>query len=117
APMHIAAVQLFFSSRRRHTSFSRDWSSDVCSSDLRRVGGEAFATFLKAVVKIFPALSAFASFLISFMAFTKINPSTTTAAIRTKDRKSTRLNSSHVKISYAVFCLKKKKHTEKTVHN
>src|SRR3989442_9867388 len=28
------------------------------------------------------------------------------------DRKSTRLNSSHVRISYAVFCLKKKKHTE-----
>src|SRR5436309_6735392 len=27
-----------------------------------------------------------------------------------QDRKSTRLNSSHVKISYAVFCLKKKKH-------
>src|SRR5690606_40595643 len=27
-----------------------------------------------------------------------------------RDRKSTRLNSSHVKISYAVFCLKKKKH-------
>src|SRR5690554_7573646 len=27
----------------------------------------------------------------------------------TKDRKSTRLNSSHVRISYAVFCLKKKK--------
>src|SRR5436305_7910617 len=26
-----------------------------------------------------------------------------------KDRKSTRLNSSHVRISYAVFCLKKKK--------
>src|SRR5690606_40252620 len=24
----------FFSSRRRHTRFSRDWSSDVCSSDL-----------------------------------------------------------------------------------
>src|SRR5690606_40274959 len=29
--------------------------------------------------------------------------------IAQKDRKSTRLNSSHVKISYAVFCLKKKK--------
>src|SRR5690606_41066018 len=28
------------------------------------------------------------------------------------DRKSTRLNSSHVKISYAVFCLKKKKKQE-----
>src|SRR5690606_41082888 len=34
------------------------------------------------------------------------------AATRTlEDRKSTRLNSSHVKISYAVFCLKKKKNT------
>src|SRR5438067_8451597 len=28
-----------------------------------------------------------------------------------EDRKSTRLNSSHVSISYAVFCLKKKKHS------
>src|SRR5690606_40516626 len=27
----------FFSSRRRHTRFSRDWSSDVCSSDLGKV--------------------------------------------------------------------------------
>src|SRR5690606_39697044 len=27
----------FFSSRRRHTRFSRDWSSDVCSSDLFKV--------------------------------------------------------------------------------
>src|SRR5690606_41802939 len=33
---------------------------------------------------------------------------------RPGDRKSTRLNSSHVKISYAVFCLKKKKKKEKT---
>src|SRR5690349_23775616 len=32
-----------------------------------------------------------------------------------EDRKSTRLNSSHVEISYAVFCLKKKK--KKTTHN
>src|SRR5437870_9616273 len=31
-----------------------------------------------------------------------------------RDRKSTRLNSSHVAISYAVFCLKKKKKTYKT---
>src|SRR5690606_41822022 len=30
--------------------------------------------------------------------------------VRRLDRKSTRLNSSHVKISYAVFCLKKKIH-------
>src|SRR5690625_6855911 len=34
-----------------------------------------------------------------------------------KDRKSTRLNSSHVAISYAVFCLKKKKTENKTRYN
>src|SRR5207342_2227515 len=33
-------------------------------------------------------------------------------AVALLDRKSTRLNSSHVKISYAVFCLKKKKTTK-----
>src|SRR5690242_21537008 len=32
-----------------------------------------------------------------------------TGAVVTADRKSTRLNSSHMSISYAVFCLKKKK--------
>src|SRR5216684_5720090 len=35
----------FFSSRRRHTRCSRDWSSDVCSSDL-------WATIAKALVAI-----------------------------------------------------------------
>src|SRR5690554_6223289 len=34
-----------------------------------------------------------------------------------EDRKSTRLNSSHVRISYAVFCLKKKKKNNKQSHN
>src|SRR3712207_8835909 len=33
------------------------------------------------------------------------------------DRKSTRLNSSHANISYAVFCLKKKKHTFRQLVN
>src|SRR6266498_5457582 len=37
----------FFSSRRRHTRCGRDWSSDVCSSDLdrevRRLASEAMA--------------------------------------------------------------------------
>src|ERR1039457_3338847 len=32
------------------------------------------------------------------------------------DRKSTRLNSSHLVISYAVFCLKKKKQKKKPIH-
>src|SRR3712207_7339165 len=41
----------------------------------------------------------------------KINDKHIEVIVR-QDRKSTRLNSSHANISYAVFCLKKKKHTE-----
>src|SRR3712207_6889479 len=33
----------FFSSRRRHTRYWRDWSSDVCSSDLVSAGGQSGA--------------------------------------------------------------------------
>src|SRR5690606_41028661 len=49
-------INFFFSSRRRHTRFSRDWSSDVCSSDLSnhvrylskwaKDGGEAHILFV-----------------------------------------------------------------------
>src|SRR3712207_7500466 len=35
---------------------------------------------------------------------------------RAEDRKSTRLNSSHANISYAVFCLKKKKNKNYKIH-
>src|SRR2546430_5629846 len=35
----VPARVLFFSSRRRHTRFDCDWSSDVCSSDLFRRQG------------------------------------------------------------------------------
>src|SRR5687768_635596 len=35
--IYIVVFFFFFSSRRRHTRCSRDWSSDVCSSDLNRV--------------------------------------------------------------------------------
>src|SRR5207302_9600610 len=38
-------------------------------------------------------------------------------SLEVEDRKSTRLNSSHVKISYAVFCLKKKKKNINTTKN
>src|SRR5712664_4624379 len=37
-------------------------------------------------------------------------------AARGRDRKSTRLNSSHDQISYAVFCLQKKKNTKEVTH-
>src|SRR5690606_40387162 len=43
-----SSVLFFFSSRRRHTRFSRDWSSDVCSSDLFR-GDAAFRPWLFAI--------------------------------------------------------------------
>src|SRR2546429_3840790 len=33
--MRLVFLNFFFTSRRRHTRCSRDWSSDVCSSDLK----------------------------------------------------------------------------------
>src|SRR5437868_9626992 len=89
----------FFSSRRRHTRSKRDWSSDVCSSDLKKTMRYVFPdhwSFLLGEVALY-------SFVILVM----------TGIYLTffLDRKSTRLNSSHVSISYAVFCLKKKKIT------
>src|SRR5699024_11973959 len=35
-------ILFFFSSRRRHTRSKRDWSSDVCSSDLLKISDPAF---------------------------------------------------------------------------
>src|SRR5256884_7201778 len=39
--MTVCVIFFFFSSRRRHTRCSRDWSSDVCSSDLKEVVARA----------------------------------------------------------------------------
>src|SRR6266576_4976963 len=82
----------FFSSRRRHTRSLRDWSSDVCSSDLGghfdAAGGERLLRFRHEHLG-----------------------HEQRSRRRHEDRKSTRLNSSHVEISYAVFCLKKKNRT------
>src|SRR5690606_39502186 len=44
----------FFSSRRRHTRFSRDWSSDVCSSDLAEVYDTAEEIAVKAEALLAP---------------------------------------------------------------
>src|SRR3712207_2036602 len=38
----MSVMSFFFSSRRRHTRYWRDWSSDVCSSDLRFITNEVF---------------------------------------------------------------------------
>src|SRR5690606_40250612 len=47
----------FFSSRRRHTRFSRDWSSDVCSSDLDPERDGKLAAFLRGEGRVFVATS------------------------------------------------------------
>src|SRR5256885_4832885 len=91
----------FFSSRRRHTRLQGDWSSDVCSSDLI---AEADHKRIHAAFEILraghtPAAAAAEVMLLHV----RRQPQAPT------DRKSTRLNSSHLVISYAVFCLKKKK--------
>src|SRR2546422_5479872 len=82
----------FFSSRRRHTRCSRDWSSDVCSSDL------TVNLILHCLVgQVHYPANARGQAIYHLLLEIWI------------DRKSTRLNSSHGYISYAVFCLKKKK--------
>src|SRR5690606_40721171 len=48
--------RFFFSSRRRHTRFSRDWSSDVCSSDLSLMFKYFFASFFAAALWGFMAI-------------------------------------------------------------
>src|SRR2546430_6524454 len=92
----------FFSSRRRHTRFDCDWSSDVCSSDL---DAEALVDHLVVALRL-AALTRQAPHLRLHLADQVFEPG---EVGRRLDRKSTRLNSSHSQISYAVFCLKKKK--------
>src|SRR5215510_527324 len=48
----------FFSSRRRHTRWPRDWSSDVCSSDLRQAQTMSLEQFLAAGDAIPPGVTA-----------------------------------------------------------
>src|SRR5687768_17949150 len=100
----------FFSSRRRHTRCSRDWSSDVCSSDLiEALDGEHLHTFMGDLFLIgigdFRGIGQIESGTECFQISVEIIEIYVVAL----DRKSTRLNSSHGYISYAVFCLKKKK--------
>src|SRR5437899_5030949 len=111
----LVRVFFFFSSRRRHTRCLSDWSSNVCSSDLpfpvvtdhgpgpdRQPPGRG----VPAVRVPRPRRRA----------VEPLQPGPgpplrrrRLPELRSKDRKSTRLNSSHLGISYAVFCLKKKK--------
>src|SRR3989442_6950053 len=49
--MRLLVSDFFFSSRRRHTRCGRDWSSDVCSSDLRSTASAVLAKDLFAKAK------------------------------------------------------------------
>src|SRR2546430_8825866 len=107
----------FFSSRRRHTRFDCDWSSDVCSSDLppsvselrdgriRSSGARRSRTVAGRCTH--RGWGAGATRSRARRGDGDCN--------RGRDRKSTRLNSSHSQISYAVFCLKKKKKIYHTI--
>src|SRR5256886_7581358 len=137
------AHSFFFSSRRRHTRFDCDWSSDVCSSDLaRRAGGartglldqraagaaaagrEAMKLLIatrndgkvREIRDIFVALpfqlvfpaDQFLERLPEEQDLERGSSFSENAVAKARyfaDRKSTRLNSSHSQISYAVFCL------------
>src|SRR5256886_14151990 len=51
--VYIVCMFFFFSSRRRHTRFDCDWSSDVCSSDLAAAARHALAPELvEAVIRV-----------------------------------------------------------------
>src|SRR5260370_9907401 len=104
----------FFSSRRRHTRFKCDWSSDVCSSDLAAM--YAYSGILSALlqrartgrglrveVSMLEALAEWMSYPLNFAHYGGTaparsgltHPSIAPYGQYTADRKSTRLNSSH----------------------
>src|SRR3712207_8054108 len=112
----------FFSSRRRHTRYWRDWSSDVCSSDLERTRWyvdlgiaadnlrhfehpqEKLSHYSKRTVDIeyrFKFAGSEWGELEGIANRTDFDLSTHSKHSG-QDRKSTRLNSSHANISYAV---------------
>src|SRR5256884_879536 len=111
----MVVVVFFFSSRRRHTRCSRDWSSDVCSSDLgmRRKTAMCWPLSLRSSGGVAARLNGSTGVCRGAgERHEQATPSPADCRTADQDRKSTRLNSSHGYISYAVFCLKKKKNTD-----
>src|SRR5256885_4516345 len=109
-----SADYFFFSSRRRHTRLQGDWSSDVCSSDLRihrdrestwRAGQRQQRAHGLGKADDVPVGD-----LLRSGGYFSGGANSRPSRVH-RDRKSTRLNSSHLVISYAVFCLKKKTDT------
>src|SRR5256886_8622759 len=114
-PLPDLTSHFFFSSRRRHTRFDCDWSSDVCSSDLTPFARIVLSAAVLEDVLLYAVLAVTLGLvgnrpddIVGLPALLSLqrNPAM-------RDRKSTRLNSSHSQISYAVFCLKKKTYTSR----
>src|SRR5690554_7304660 len=81
-------------------SMSSDKSNE---SDRLIVGSHAFNS------RLIIGTAGYANFQVMLDCVRASGAEMVTVSIRRINRKSTRLNSSHVRISYAVFCLKKKK--------
>src|SRR5256885_7154193 len=127
--LHLLRTRLgvfFFSSRRRHTILQGDWSSDVCSSDLpaavpadlgrlppgqghahREVQGHAAGLQRRLTPGPVPMKKQPADAGCWLSGIGRPHGQLVAVRIGEVDRKSTRLNSSHLVISYAVFCLQK----------
>src|SRR2546426_4981080 len=104
----------FFSSRRRHTRLQGDWSSDVCSSDLAQSSPGSYdltTGWCERWKCLVACLLGEESQQPTCPQDMHSRRWTHSPPLAQPDRKSTRLNSSHLVISYAVFCLKKKKQT------
>src|SRR5690625_6425982 len=118
-------MRFFFSSRRRHTRWPRDWSSDVCSSDLQLFSisnssgsqsgerpSELAADPSGITIALYnPAISygeTTGSRAVLVYGENDTDQFFSSENQEITDRKSTRRNSSHVAISYAVFCWQKK---------
>src|SRR6266852_1267702 len=89
--VNILVVFFFFSSRRRHTRCYRDWSSDVCSSDLTLRPGAAEAITVSATAPVLDTTQTSVSTVVgqeqidslptngrNFLSFTVITPGVTT---------------------------------------
>src|SRR5690606_41299840 len=108
----LARLSQSCSSTRDLRSFPTRRSSDLDGGATYGFGQEVFFLNKAATHSAFALAIVQIPFIINFFYSLKWgrkvaeNPWDATTA---RDRKSTRLNSSHVKISYAVFCLKKKR--------
>src|SRR5699024_11354534 len=86
--------------------FERGMESGGFGRALASAPGAVLASALTSIASfILPAIAAVATLVLVRLDIAGLVPSWGSE----QDRKSTRLNSSHVSISYAVFCLKKKK--------